>query len=86
MAMEPKMFSISIRTIMLFRGLYTLLRKEIRNSKYLKQIGNEDPTSLGTLDPSYLKKMVKSRLIVKMKTTVCFHSIGSFFHSSVMFG
>ena len=42
MVMEPKMFSISIRTIMLFRGLYTLLRKEIRNSKYLKQIGNED--------------------------------------------
>ena len=85
MAMEPKMFSISIRTIMLFRGLYTLLRKEIRNSKYLKQIGNEDPF-FTTLDPSYLKKMVKSRLIVKMKTTVCFHSIGSFFHSSVMFG
>ena len=43
-------------------------------------------TSLYTLDPSYLKKMVKSRLIVKMKTTVCFHSMGSFFHSSVMFG
>ena len=40
--MEPKKFSISIRTIMLFRGLYTLFRKEIRNSRYLKQTWNED--------------------------------------------